>query len=142
MTLEHVGRNQRLLRDKLSILSRHQLAADEAGRSWLSRQDECLGMTGEVGQVEIGVQLIRGALDPDVLTEDTPPRGTPDFYYSAQKAELASGDIIRSVGGKKVEDLDEFQKLYDASTGAKDGRVLFEVIRNRGTRRAVLKVEY
>ena len=26
--------------------------------------------------------------NPDVLTEDTPPRGTPDFYYSAQKAEL------------------------------------------------------
>jgi nucleoside-diphosphate-sugar epimerase len=26
--------------------------------------------------------------NPDVLTEDTAPRGTPDFYYSAQKAEL------------------------------------------------------
>jgi len=26
--------------------------------------------------------------NPDVLTEDTPARGTPDFYYSAQKAEL------------------------------------------------------
>ncbi len=26
--------------------------------------------------------------NPDVLTEDTLPRGTPDFYYSAQKAEL------------------------------------------------------
>ena len=62
--------------------------------------------------------------------------------YPAQKAELSSGDIIRSVGGKKVTDLDEFQKLYDASTKAKDNRVLFEVIRNRGTRRAVLKVEY
>ena len=62
--------------------------------------------------------------------------------YPAQKAELSSGDIIRSVGGKKVTDLDEFQKLYDASTKAKDSRVLFEVIRNRGTRRAVLKVEY
>jgi serine protease Do len=62
--------------------------------------------------------------------------------YPAQKAELASGDIIRSVGGKKVTDLDEFQKLYDASTKAKDAKVLVEVIRNRGTRRAVLKVEY
>jgi nucleoside-diphosphate-sugar epimerase len=27
---------------------------------------------------------------PDVLTEDLPPRGTADFYYSAQKAELES----------------------------------------------------
>jgi UDP-glucose 4-epimerase len=26
--------------------------------------------------------------DPDVLTEDMEPRGSPDFYYSAQKAEL------------------------------------------------------
>jgi UDP-glucose 4-epimerase len=26
--------------------------------------------------------------NPDVLTEDLPPRGTRDFYYSAQKAEL------------------------------------------------------
>jgi nucleoside-diphosphate-sugar epimerase len=26
--------------------------------------------------------------NPDVLTEDVPPRGTRDFYYSAQKAEL------------------------------------------------------
>ena len=26
--------------------------------------------------------------NPDILTEDTPPLGTPDFYYSAQKAEL------------------------------------------------------
>jgi nucleoside-diphosphate-sugar epimerase len=26
--------------------------------------------------------------NPDVLTEDVPPRGTSDFYYSAQKAEL------------------------------------------------------
>ena len=26
--------------------------------------------------------------NPDVLTEDTPTRGTPNFYYSAQKAEL------------------------------------------------------
>src|SRR5688572_18443977 len=62
--------------------------------------------------------------------------------YPAEKAEIASGDVIRSVAGKKVTDLDEFQKLYDASIKAKDSRVLFEVIRNRGTRRAVLKVEY
>jgi nucleoside-diphosphate-sugar epimerase len=35
--------------------------------------------------------------NPDVLTEDTPPRGTPDFYYSAQKAELEGllADVAR-----------------------------------------------
>ncbi len=33
--------------------------------------------------------------NPDVLTEDVQPRGTPDFYYSAQKAELES--VLSSV---------------------------------------------
>jgi UDP-glucose 4-epimerase len=28
--------------------------------------------------------------NPDLLSEEVPPRGTPDFYYSAQKAELES----------------------------------------------------
>jgi serine protease Do len=62
--------------------------------------------------------------------------------YPAQKADLQSGDVIRSVGGKKVEDLEEFTKLYDASVKAKEGRVAVEVQRGRGRRRAVFKVEY
>jgi UDP-glucose 4-epimerase len=38
--------------------------------------------------------------NPDVLTEDTEPRGTPDFYYSAQKAELEAvlAEAIRGSG--------------------------------------------
>jgi membrane-associated protease RseP (regulator of RpoE activity) len=62
--------------------------------------------------------------------------------YPAAKAELQPGDIIRSVNGKAVTDLDEFAKLYDASTKGKDSRVLVEVQRGRGRRRAVLKVDY
>jgi S1-C subfamily serine protease len=62
--------------------------------------------------------------------------------YPAQKAELQSGDVIRSVGGKPVTDLEEFTKLYDASVKAKESRVAVEVQRGRGRRRAVFKVEY
>jgi serine protease Do len=61
--------------------------------------------------------------------------------YPAQKAELQSGDIIRSVNGKPVTDLDEFAKLYDESIKAKESRVLIEFKRGRGSRRAVFKVD-
>jgi UDP-glucose 4-epimerase len=40
--------------------------------------------------------------NPDVLSEDVPPRGTDDFYYSAQKAELEG--LLREVtGGGRTE---------------------------------------
>ena len=62
--------------------------------------------------------------------------------YPSAKAELTPGDIIRSVNGKPVTDLDEFKKLYDESVKAKETRVLIEFQRDRGRRRAVLKVDY
>jgi serine protease Do len=62
--------------------------------------------------------------------------------YPAARAELQSGDVIRTINGKPVTDLDEFAKLYDESTKAKETRVLVEFKRARGTRRAVLKVDY
>jgi UDP-glucose 4-epimerase len=40
--------------------------------------------------------------NPDVLTEDVPPRGTRAFYYSAQKAEL-EGLLDEVVGGSATE---------------------------------------
>jgi serine protease Do len=61
--------------------------------------------------------------------------------YPAAKAELEAGDVIRSVGGKPVTDLDEFDKLYTASTKSKEKRVLIEFQRGRGIRRAVLKMD-
>jgi serine protease Do len=60
--------------------------------------------------------------------------------YPAQKAELQSGDVIRSVNGKPVKDLDELVKLYDASVEKKESRVLLEVKRGRATRSAVMRV--
>jgi nucleoside-diphosphate-sugar epimerase len=40
--------------------------------------------------------------NPDLLTEDVPPRGTRDFYYSAQKAELEEL-LDRVVAGSATE---------------------------------------
>jgi serine protease Do len=62
--------------------------------------------------------------------------------YPAAKADLQAGDVIRSVNGKPVADLEAFVAAYDASVEAKEKAVLVEAIRNRGTRRAVLKVDY
>jgi serine protease Do len=62
--------------------------------------------------------------------------------FPAQKAELRPGDVIRSVNGSPVEDLEAFMKLYDASTGKKETSVLLDVSRGRGTRSAVMKVSY
>jgi serine protease Do len=61
--------------------------------------------------------------------------------YPAAKADLSAGDVIRSIDGQNVLDLDAFAKLYDEWAKEKKDRVLVEVIRNRGTRRAVLKVD-
>ena len=62
--------------------------------------------------------------------------------YPAAKADLAPGDVIRAVNGTPATDLEAFMKLYEASTGKKETRVLLEVSRGRGTRSAVLKVTY
>ena len=62
--------------------------------------------------------------------------------YPSAKAELQPGDVIRNINGKPVTDLDAFKQLYDASVKAKESRVLIEFQRDRGRRRAVLKVDY
>jgi serine protease Do len=62
--------------------------------------------------------------------------------YPSAKAEVQAGDIIRTVNGKPVTDLDEFAKLYDSSVKGKETRVLLEVQRGRGRLRRVLKVDY
>ena len=62
--------------------------------------------------------------------------------YPAQKAELQSGDVVRAVNGKPVNDLDELVKLYTESIEKKDSRVLLDVKRGRAARSAVLRVEY
>jgi serine protease Do len=62
--------------------------------------------------------------------------------YPAGKAELQVGDVIRSLNGKQVKDVDEFVKIYDESVKKKDPKVLVEVRRNRGTLTEVMKVNY
>lgn len=62
--------------------------------------------------------------------------------YPAQKANLRPGDVIRSINGAPVTDLDELTKLFEASTANKEARVLLEIQQGRGTRSSVLKVNY
>jgi serine protease Do len=67
---------------------------------------------------------------------------TTSSGYPAAKAELRSGDVIRSVNQKPVADLDGFMLLYDESANNKEQRVLLEVQRDRGRRSFVLTVSY
>jgi serine protease Do len=62
--------------------------------------------------------------------------------YAAAKAELAPGDVIRSVNRLPATDLDEFSKLYTASVEKKGKVVVLEIQRGRGKHTAVLKVDY
>ena len=62
--------------------------------------------------------------------------------YPAAKATLQPGDVIRSVNGQHVEDLESFSKLYKQSTDDKQKAVLLQIQRGRGRQSAVLKVSY
>jgi serine protease Do len=62
--------------------------------------------------------------------------------YAASTAELTSGDVIESVDGEDVGDLDDFQRLYDASIKNREPEVLLDVQRGRGRLSAVLKITY
>ncbi|HZO58165.1 MAG TPA: NAD-dependent epimerase/dehydratase family protein [Solirubrobacterales bacterium] len=54
--------------------------------------------------------------NPDVLTEDTPPLGTPDFYYSAQKAELER--LLEEIAGGSPTDVYVFRPCIVAGSDA------------------------
>ena len=62
--------------------------------------------------------------------------------YAASKAELQPGDVIRSVNGKHIEDLDAFGKIYKEATDKKLTAVLLQLQRGRGRQSAVLKITY
>lgn len=59
-----------------------------------------------------------------------------------QKAELFPGDVIRSVNGEPVEDLDQLMALYEESVKKQEKSVLLDITRGRGSQSAVLKVTY
>lgn len=60
----------------------------------------------------------------------------------AAKAELQNGDVILSINSEKVDDLDAFIKLYNASIAKKDAKVLLEFQRGRARQSGVLKLTY
>jgi serine protease Do len=62
--------------------------------------------------------------------------------YAAAKADLQPGDVIRSVNGKHVDDLENFGKIYKDSTDKKQKAVLLQIQRGRGRQSVVLKVAY
>ncbi|HEV7300014.1 MAG TPA: trypsin-like peptidase domain-containing protein [Tepidisphaeraceae bacterium] len=62
--------------------------------------------------------------------------------YPAARAELQEGDVIRSINGQPVTDLNALGALYATSVEKKENRVLIEVTRNRGARSVVLRVTY
>ncbi|MBV8781220.1 MAG: trypsin-like peptidase domain-containing protein [Phycisphaerae bacterium] len=62
--------------------------------------------------------------------------------YAASDAELSPGDVILSVEGDDVSDLDDFERLYDRTASQRVDRILLEVERDRGHRSVVLKVSY
>ena len=129
-----------------------QVALLEAGRSMnpvteAAKTQKLMGAVGEEREFKTWGLSVRDVTpayaNEQQLDDDTGVAVTTlSPGYPAVKAELQAGDIIRTVNGKPVVDLDEFAKLYDASTKAKESRVLIEVQRGRGRRRAVLKVDY
>ncbi len=67
---------------------------------------------------------------------------TLSLGYPAAKADLQSGDVIRTVNQQPVADLDEFAKLYKQSIAAREPLILLSVARDHGQQSAVLKVTY
>lgn len=62
--------------------------------------------------------------------------------FPAAKADLNGGDVIRSVNGADVIDLDKFASLYDESVKKKESRVVLGVQSGRSRRTVVLKVTF
>ena len=62
--------------------------------------------------------------------------------YPAAKAELATGDVIRSINRQETNDMETFSHLYEQSVEKKAKVIVLEVQHGRGRRTAVLKVNY
>jgi serine protease Do len=59
----------------------------------------------------------------------------------ADKAELAVGDVIRSVGGTPIKNLDDFNKLYNESVARKDPAIPLQVLHDRSLETVVLEID-
>jgi serine protease Do len=62
--------------------------------------------------------------------------------YPAAKAELSRGDVIVTVNDAEATDLDEFMRLYDQVTRARQPRVLIGIQRGRARLTQVLRLTY
>jgi serine protease Do len=62
--------------------------------------------------------------------------------FPGAKADLSPGDVIRSVNGDTVDDIDALLTMFDESVKKKQERVILNVNRDRGQRTVVLKVTY
>lgn len=58
------------------------------------------------------------------------------------KADINPGDVIKSINGQAVENLEAFAKLYKESTEKRQPRVLVLVVKGRGSVSTVLRVSY
>ena len=59
----------------------------------------------------------------------------------ADKAELEVGDVILAVGGKPVNDMEDFSRLYTASVQRKDATIPLQVRQDRAIKTVVLEVD-
>lgn len=112
-----------------------------------TKTDKLEGAVGEEKELKVWGMTVRDVTRPfanaNQLDDDkgvvitTLANGLP-----GQKAELMRGDVIRSINGDPVEDLDVFIKLYEATVTSKDKAVLVEINRGRATIKAVLRPTY
>ena len=61
--------------------------------------------------------------------------------YPAAKAELYPGDVIYTVNGTKIDDLDKFIEVYDKLAKDKATSILMEIQRGRGRQSAVVNIK-
>ena len=61
--------------------------------------------------------------------------------YPAAKALLVPGDVIYTINGQAVTDLDRFSEIYDKLIADKASQVLIEIQRGRGRQSAVLRIK-
>lgn len=61
--------------------------------------------------------------------------------FAGAKAELMSGDVIHTVNGQEIEDLEQFVTVYDRLAAEQSSRVLLGVQRGRGRISILVKVQ-
>ncbi|HUB24190.1 MAG TPA: PDZ domain-containing protein, partial [Tepidisphaeraceae bacterium] len=66
---------------------------------------------------------------------------TKTMDLPADKADLQVGDVIRSVGGESVNDVNDFTRLYEESVARKDENVPLQIRQDRDLKTVVLEID-